>query len=145
LILRRVMRDARAWPIAHRWKFLAIFVRAWKLPDSLYSRCSAPWTACIFPQWKSRRTSYGNCLKQMLIMQKLFWALDQPAGRVDRRAMLRDTLHALDQLPTACAQFRKRLPARALPTLQQLEGSILKKLSPKEAYNMVPGRDPGIG
>jgi len=73
------------------------------------------------------------------------WALDQPAGRVDRRAMLRDTLHALDQMPTACAQFRKRLPARALPTLQQLEGSILKKLSPKEAYNMVPGRDPGIG
>jgi hypothetical protein len=23
-----------AWPIAHRWKFLATSVRAWKLPDS---------------------------------------------------------------------------------------------------------------
>jgi hypothetical protein len=39
------------------------------------------------------------------------WALDQPDGSLDRRAMLRDTLTALDQLPTACAQFRKQLPA----------------------------------
>ena len=42
------------------------------------------------------------------------WALDQVEGRLDRRAMLRDTLTALDQLPSACAQFRKHLPARAI-------------------------------
>lgn len=70
------------------------------------------------------------------------WALDQAEGRVDRRAMLRDTLTALDQLPAACAQFRKQLPARAHPTLEQMERSIRKALKPKEAYNMVPGRDP---
>jgi len=72
------------------------------------------------------------------------WALDQPEGSLDRRAMLRDTLTALDRLPTACAEFRKQLPARAHPTLPQLEASILKKLNPKEAYNMVPGKDPEI-
>ena len=69
------------------------------------------------------------------------WALDQPAGSLDRRAMLRNTLRALGQLPSASAQFRKQLPARAHPTLEQLEGRIRKALNPKEAY-MVPGRDP---
>src|SRR5437879_11328697 len=68
------------------------------------------------------------------------WALDQ--GSLDRRAMLRDTLTALDQLPSVCARFRKQLPARAHPTLEQLEGSVRKALNSKEAYNMVPGRDP---
>ena len=70
------------------------------------------------------------------------WALDQVEGRLDRRNMLRDTLAALEQLPSLCARFRKQLPARAHPTLEQLEASIRKALNPKEAYNMVPGRDP---
>jgi len=70
------------------------------------------------------------------------WALDQGEGSLDRRAMLRDTLTALEQLPSACHQLRKQLPARAHPTLEQVEGSIRKALHPKEAYNMVPGRDP---
>ena len=70
------------------------------------------------------------------------WALDQVEGSFDQGAMLRDTLKALDQLPSASAQFRKQLPARVHPTLDQLESSIRKKLNPKEAYNMVPGRDP---
>ena len=70
------------------------------------------------------------------------WALDQAEGRVDRRAMLRDTLTAMDQLPAACAQFRKQLPTRAHPALEHMERSVRKALKPKEAYNMVPGRDP---
>jgi hypothetical protein len=70
------------------------------------------------------------------------WALDQPEGSLDRHAMLRDTLMALGQLPSACVQFRKKLPARAHITLEQLEGSVRKALNPKEAYNMVPSRDP---
>ena len=70
------------------------------------------------------------------------WALDQVEGSLDRRAMLRDTLTALDRLPSACAQFRKRLPARVHTTLQQLECSVRKALKPKDAYIMVPGRDP---
>jgi hypothetical protein len=70
------------------------------------------------------------------------WALDQVEGSLDRGAMLRDTLKALDQLPSASAQFRKQLPARAHPALEHLESSIRKELNPKEAYTMVPGRDP---
>jgi hypothetical protein len=70
------------------------------------------------------------------------WALDQVEGSSDRRAMLRDTLKTLDQLPSAGARFRKQLPARAHPTLEHLEASIRQALNPKEAYSLVPGRDP---
>ena len=71
--------------------------------------------------------------------------LDQPAGRLDVRAMLRDTLAALDQLPAATTRFRKHLPRRAHPTLANLETSIRTTLDPSEAYSMVPGRDPQNG
>jgi hypothetical protein len=70
------------------------------------------------------------------------WALDQAEGGLDRRAILRDTLKALDQLPSATARLRKQLPARAHPILEHLEAKIRQKLNPREAYNMVPGRDP---
>ena len=59
------------------------------------------------------------------------WALDQVEGSWDRRTLLRDTLNALDPLPSATASFRKQLPSRAYPTLELLE-----------AYSMAPGRDP---
>src|SRR5437867_1453180 len=68
------------------------------------------------------------------------WGLDQPAGRLDVGALLRDSLPALDQLPTATARFRKKLPRRAHSTLADLETSIRRMLNPKEAYSMVPGR-----
>lgn len=67
------------------------------------------------------------------------WALDQPPGAFDLRAMLRDTLAALDQLPKACARFRKNLPKRAHPVLVALEPSVRNSLDPREAYNMLPG------
>src|SRR6266853_2440534 len=73
------------------------------------------------------------------------WALDQPAGSLDMRAMLRDTVAALDQLPEACARFRKNLPKRAHPALGQLELTVRNGLDPAEAYNMVPGHGPDIG
>ncbi|MGC1648116.1 MAG: hypothetical protein WA741_20025 [Candidatus Sulfotelmatobacter sp.] len=73
------------------------------------------------------------------------WALDQPPGGLDLRAMLRDTLAALEQLPDALVRFRKTLPQRAHSTLPALELSVRKTLDPLEAYNMVPGRDPQNG
>ncbi len=69
------------------------------------------------------------------------WALDQPPGSLDFKAMLRDTLAALDQLPEAVGRFRRNLPPRAHPRLEVLEAAVRKDLNPKEAYNMVPGRD----
>jgi hypothetical protein len=73
------------------------------------------------------------------------WALDQPAGSLDLRAMLRDTLAALEQLPQAQVRFRKNLPHRVHSTLAQLEAGIRNSLQPGEAYSMVPGRDPQNG
>jgi hypothetical protein len=73
------------------------------------------------------------------------WALDQPAASLDLHGMLRDTLAALEQLPQACARFRKHLPSRALPTLGSLEAALRNRLNPAEAYSMVPGRDPQNG
>lgn len=73
------------------------------------------------------------------------WALDQPPGALDLRLMLRDTLAALEQLPGACARFRKNLPKRVHPTLLRLEPDVRKSLAAHEAYNMIPGRDPHSG
>ncbi len=56
--------------------------------------------------------------------------------------MLRDTLASQEQLPGACARFRKSLPRRAPPTLAQRETTIRQGLNVQEAYCMVPGRDP---
>ena len=78
-------------------------------------------------------------------LAEALWGLDQPAGRLDVHAMLRDTLAVLDQLPAANARFRKNLPRRAHPTLTNLVTSIRTKLNPREAYSMVPGRDPQNG
>ena len=73
------------------------------------------------------------------------WAFDQPSGSLHVNAMLRDTLAALDQLPGACARFRKHLARRAHPTLVALEASVRETLDPREAYNLVPGRGPQVG
>jgi hypothetical protein len=69
------------------------------------------------------------------------WALDQPTASLNTKAMLRDTLAALEQLPEAVGRFRKHLPPRAHPRLEALEAAVRKDLNPKEAYNMIPGRD----
>ena len=73
------------------------------------------------------------------------WALDQPPASLDLRAMLRDTLTALDQLPEACALFRTHLPRRAHAILAQLEITIRGGLDSAEAYRMVPSHSPRNG
>jgi hypothetical protein len=73
------------------------------------------------------------------------WGLDQPLGKLNLDAMLRDTLAALEQLPAACSRFRKNLPPKTHSILAQLEITIRKNLNMAEAYNMVPGRNPQNG
>jgi hypothetical protein len=73
------------------------------------------------------------------------WALDQPPGKLNQRAMLRDTLAALEQLSNRILKFRNLLPPHAQSTLASLELSVRRSLNAREAYNMVPGRDPKIG
>ena len=70
--------------------------------------------------------------------------LDQPPGKLNLQIMLRDTLAALDQLPTACSRLRKNLPPQTLPSLSQLELAIRASLNPAEAYNMVSDPNPQI-
>lgn len=70
------------------------------------------------------------------------WALDQPTGSLDFKAMLRDTLASLDALPDARQRVRTRLPPAATRTTVKLEQAIRAGLAPSEAYNDVPGRDP---
>jgi hypothetical protein len=72
------------------------------------------------------------------------WGLDQPPGKLNLQAMVRDTLAALQQLPAACSRFRDNLPSSAHSTLAQLESNIRANLNKAEAYNMVPGRNPQI-
>ena len=73
------------------------------------------------------------------------WGLDQPPGKFNMKAMLRDTLAALEQLPAACSRLRNNLPRHVHLPLSQLELSVRTNLSTKEAYNMVPGRNPQNG
>jgi hypothetical protein len=73
------------------------------------------------------------------------WGLDQPPGKLNLHAMLRDTLAAVEQLPAACSRLRQNLPAQAIPTLSRLEPAIRANLHPDEAYNMVPGYTPQNG
>lgn len=68
------------------------------------------------------------------------WALDQPRGRVNLAAMRRDTLAALDRLPSAQAKLRQNLPSRMQPRLHALQSAIRGALDPREAYNGIPGR-----
>jgi hypothetical protein len=73
------------------------------------------------------------------------WGLNQPPGKLNLHAMLRDTLAALEQLPAACSRFRQNLPPKALSTLAQLELTIRKNLNTAEAYSMAPGNNPQNG
>jgi len=122
------------------------------IPDDLRSRLETARLdlLALFRTLDRLNLSAGEIPQRLL--QQLFkldadyaealWALDQPASSLDRPAMLRDTLAALNQLPPAAAQFRKKLPSLAQPILAQLESSVRKAINPKEAYNMVPGRNP---
>jgi hypothetical protein len=69
------------------------------------------------------------------------WALDQPAGAVNQRAMLRDTLRALARIAPARDELRAALHPAARDRLQALEPLVRATLDPGEAYNDVPGRD----
>ena len=133
------MRDARA--MARR--------AALEIPSALRARLEAARLDLLALFRALDRMDLSPAEIPQRLIQQLFeldadyvealWALDQQPGILDLRAMRRDTLAALDQLPEACARFRKNLPRKAHPRLAELEISIRNGLDPAEAYNMVPG------
>jgi hypothetical protein len=103
------------------------------------SRAAMSPNAGFWPASTSRTTRFRAHYVEAL------WALDQPPGALDVKAMLRDTLAAPEQLLAASTRFRKNLPPRAHPRLAQPEVTVRQSLLPAEAYSMVPGRDPQTG
>jgi hypothetical protein len=70
------------------------------------------------------------------------WALDQPPGRLDQNAVVRDTLASLHDWPIATEEFRQRLPARAQRPFADQIATVRPTLTHRDAYSGVPGRDP---
>ncbi|MCU0294254.1 MAG: hypothetical protein MUF10_20095 [Thermoanaerobaculaceae bacterium] len=70
------------------------------------------------------------------------WALDQPPGSLDFKAMVRDTLASLDKLPQTRQDVRARLPPALATAVTELEKALRSGLGHREAYSDVPGRDP---
>ncbi len=73
------------------------------------------------------------------------WGLDQPPGKLNLDAMLRDTMAALEQLPAACSRFRKTFRPRPSPLSPNSNSQSAKTRNTAEAYNMVLGRNPQNG
>lgn len=70
------------------------------------------------------------------------WALDQPPGRLNLNAMVRDTLESLHDWPIASQELRHRLPVTAQRPLADLIAAVRPTLTARDAYSGVPGRDP---
>ena len=79
------------------------------------------------------------------------WALDQPPGTLDLKAMLRDTLAALEQLPKALARFRKNLPPGLIPvwpSWNPMSARVCPQPKPTTWFQAVipnPVKHPGCG
>jgi hypothetical protein len=73
------------------------------------------------------------------------YPLDQPPRRFKLQAILRHASAALERMPQLLARFRTMLPPRAHAKLAALKEAVRKNLHPREAYSMVPSRDPQNG
>ena len=73
------------------------------------------------------------------------YALDQPPRRFKLQAILPDPSTALERMPQLLARFRTMRPPRAHAKLPALQEPVRKNLNPREAYRMVPSRDPQNG
>lgn len=66
------------------------------------------------------------------------WALDQPPGSLNLRAMVRDTLVSLNRLPQAYDSVLFRLKPATRKKIASLKQHIRAQFSPREAYNDIP-------
>lgn len=68
--------------------------------------------------------------------------LDKPPPGLVVDYMVDDTEASLDALPDARDSFLALLPCPSHKPLAKLRASIRQTLSPQDAYNAIPGRDP---
>ena len=72
------------------------------------------------------------------------WVLDQPRGKVDLSAMIKDTLASLGRLPGARAAFLASFDEVTRVQLDERAQATRGVISPADAYLEVPGRDPSV-
>jgi len=78
-------------------------------------------------------------------LAEALWALGQPRGRIDLRALERDTLASLGQIPTARERMLDRLSVEDRADLLACAAEVREELTPGEAYTDIPGYDPRAG
>jgi len=78
-------------------------------------------------------------------LAEALWVLDQPLGGFDVAAMTRDSTSAVDAVIERYPEFLHTLPMEDRKRLAQTVPKVLKALSPEDAYNQIPGRDPAAG
>jgi D-serine deaminase-like pyridoxal phosphate-dependent protein len=72
------------------------------------------------------------------------WALDQPTGALNFKAMVADTTASLQAFSKVGSRFTAALPSRATAQLQRHKDQVRTTLSVHDAYRQVPGRDPEV-
>lgn len=77
-------------------------------------------------------------------LAEALWALDQPIGRLDVRAMTRDTIASLGAIPEALTAFFALLSASEQTQLARTVNAVRASLAASEAYLQIPGRDPAV-
>lgn len=75
-------------------------------------------------------------------LAEALWALDQPPGRLNMRAMQRDTEAALGELPGALRRFVATLDDESRRRLKANAPLVRAELRLEDAYTDIPGRDP---
>ena len=73
------------------------------------------------------------------------FALDQRPRSFKLQAILRHASAALERMPQLLARFHTILPPRARAKIPALKEAVCKNLNPREAYSMVPRREPQNG
>ena len=72
------------------------------------------------------------------------WVLDQPRGKFDLPAMIKDTLASLSRLPGARAALLASFDDATRAQLDERAQATREVISPADAYLEVPGRDPAV-
>lgn len=75
-------------------------------------------------------------------LAEALWVLDQPLGRFNVAAMTQDSLASIEAVLQTLAEFLETLSLGDRINLAKTMPAVRKSLSPEDAYNQIPGRDP---